>query len=168
MDVRPGGRFCFLQRKAWVRKTSRGRRLTNLRSGCVAGVNGGAWRCGPWHIYRPCRTRSCRSGWSVSGNSVKRVQSTSPGAVWVNFDETPLWFCERTGRTHILKKRVRGWDPVRLVGNPSRKEPRAGRSGRDPTTLANQPGRSAQLLFRSWFFFAALQEVRPGRDHSHT
>ena len=76
----------------------------------------------------------------------KWVQSTSPGAVWVNFDETPLWFCQRTGRIHILKKQVRGGDPVRLVGDPSRKEPRAGRSGRDPTTLANQPGRSAQLL----------------------
>ena len=49
----------------------------------------------------------------------KWVQSTSPGAVWVNFDETPLWFCQRTGRTHILKKRGRGGEPVRLVGDPS-------------------------------------------------
>ena len=49
----------------------------------------------------------------------KYVQSTTPDAVWVNFDETPLWFAMFARQTHVARYRLRFKQPVRLVGNPS-------------------------------------------------
>ena len=45
--------------------------------------------------------------------------STYPDAVWVNFDETPLWLCQRSGRTNVPQERLRGRQPVRLKGDGS-------------------------------------------------
>ena len=49
----------------------------------------------------------------------KYVQSTTPDAVWVNFDGTPLWFAMFARQTHVARYRLRFKQPVRLVGNPS-------------------------------------------------
>ena len=86
------------------------------------------------------------------------MQSTSSGAVWVNFDETPLWFCQRTGKTHISKKRVRGGEPVRLVGDPSlsRKRITVGLAiSTDPTLAAEIP---------TFAIFHGEQDRRPNSD----
>ena len=49
----------------------------------------------------------------------KFLLSTHPDAVWVNFDETPLWLCQRAGRTNVPRERVRTRQPVRLKGDGS-------------------------------------------------
>ena len=88
----------------------------------------------------------------------KWVQSSSPGAVWVNFDETPLWFCQGTGKAHISKKRVRGGEPVRLVGDPSlsRKRITVGLAiSTDPTLAAEIP---------TFAIFHGEQDRRPNSD----
>ena len=46
----------------------------------------------------------------------KHVVAAHADAVWVNFDETPLWYNQSTGRTNIRRRRLRGRHPVRLVG----------------------------------------------------
>jgi len=46
----------------------------------------------------------------------KYLLATFPHGLWVNFDETPLWFYQGTGRTNISRRRVRGGQPVRAVG----------------------------------------------------
>ena len=37
----------------------------------------------------------------------------------MNFDETPLWYAQQSGRTNIRRLRLRGRRPVRLVGRAS-------------------------------------------------
>ena len=49
----------------------------------------------------------------------KQLLAAEPDALWVNFDETPLWYSQRSGRTNILRRKVRGKRPVLLVGKPS-------------------------------------------------
>ena len=50
----------------------------------------------------------------------KYISLTTPDAVWVNFDETPLWFSFHSGRTNVPRKRLAGKQPVRLFGKGSR------------------------------------------------
>ena len=49
----------------------------------------------------------------------KHILSTGPNALWVNFDEKPLWYSQQSGRTNVRRSRIRGKRPVRLAGNPS-------------------------------------------------
>ena len=49
----------------------------------------------------------------------KFLHQAHPHAVWVNFDETPLWYAQSSGRANIRRTRLRGRRPVRLVGKAS-------------------------------------------------
>ena len=48
----------------------------------------------------------------------KQLLAAEPNALWVNFDETPLWYSQQSGRTNVRRSKVRGKRPVRLVGKP--------------------------------------------------
>ena len=49
----------------------------------------------------------------------KGLLATEPNALWVNFDETPLWYAQQSGRTNVRRLKLRGKRPVRLVGKAS-------------------------------------------------
>lgn len=49
----------------------------------------------------------------------KHVLLTAGNAVWVNFDETPLWFSFRSRRTNVPRRFLAERQPVRLVGKAS-------------------------------------------------
>jgi len=49
----------------------------------------------------------------------KEALSSSPNALWVNFDETPLWFSFRSRRTNVPRRFLKGKQPVRLGGKAS-------------------------------------------------
>ena len=48
----------------------------------------------------------------------KELLVVEPNALWVNFDETPLWYSQQSGRTNVRRLKLRGKRPVRLAGKP--------------------------------------------------
>ena len=48
----------------------------------------------------------------------KEALSSSPNALWVNFDETPLWFSFRSRRTNVPRRFLKGKQPVRMILRP--------------------------------------------------
>jgi hypothetical protein len=49
----------------------------------------------------------------------KYLQTAYPDAVWINFDETPLWFSQRSRRTNVRRTRLVGRQPIRATGKAS-------------------------------------------------